>query len=169
MKPFKLTILSIILLLSQPVFAEEEEEEDVNGKDYVKIFFLPSRGNFIYGDPTVDMKVETFSFVENEEIKKHYLHAKLILSLPEIQRWVAGRGDNIGVGNSEGFHDEKTEIAVRVKGQTISLAYSGKSSIPEFARYDREWLAFYRELLDGMVDKIPVNPMEIETMTGGTK
>lgn len=169
MKPFKLTILSIILLLSQPVFAEEEEEEDVNGKDYVKIFFLPSRGNFIYGDPTVDMKVETFSFVENEEIKKHYLHAKLILSLPGIRRWVFGKGDSFVVGNSNELHVEKTRIEVKVKGQTIGLEYSGKSSIPEFARYDREWLAFYRELLDGMVDKIPVNPMEIETMTGGTE
>ncbi|WP_085215246.1 hypothetical protein [Methylomagnum ishizawai] len=168
MKPLKLAILSIILLLSQPVFAEEDD--DVSSQDYVKIFYLPSRGAFIFnGEPTVEMKVETPSFFENEEIIKHYLHAKLILSLPEIQRWVAGRGDNIGIGNSEGFHDEKTEIAVRVKGQTISLSYSGKSSIPEFARYDREWLAFYRELLGGMVGKIPVNPMEIETMMGGTE
>lgn len=152
MRPLICIILLMILFLSQAVKSGEITDDD----DYIKISYLPNKGDFYNGEPMIEMHADTLSLNKNKEIKKYYLRVKNLINHSGIESHIRKIKDGTYVTNIDGLHIAITSIEVSVGGKPISLSYSGESNLPEFARYEHDWLILYKDIVTYLINKIPV-------------
>ncbi|MBT9096218.1 hypothetical protein KFZ76_00655 [Methylovulum psychrotolerans] len=154
MKVLLFTIYLIVLLLAPIV----ESKEIGNDEDYIRIYHIPSKGAFLAGTPTVEIKADTLSQHNNYELKNFYLRAKAIASYPELKmRTFKLQTGAMMVDNfTTDFHAASTSIEIGNKGDSLVLVYDGRSNVSEYQRYEQDWLVLYRDISRYLQDKMSI-------------
>jgi len=140
----KYLIIIFLVLGCSPIlsFAVDEGKIESSVKsfdDYVKIRYMPSRGDFLKNEPITELKNESHTTVvlrdgkvmgTNDFIKQIYNQAKLL-------------NDKGITSNQRFFHVSIKTIEVSYMGKIISLGYTSKSNSEEYLQYEKEWLELY--------------------------